>query len=69
MRRPVFVTLSQLSRVRGIDPRNRILRELSPAAFLLAGEKRHALFELSDGDVAETANLTDRIPNPPQSIV
>jgi hypothetical protein len=56
MRRPVFVTLAQLSRVRGIDPRNRTLRELSPSAFLLAGEKRLALFELSDGDVAETLN-------------
>jgi hypothetical protein len=69
MRRPVFATLSQLARVRGLDIRNRQLRELSPAAFLLAGEKRLALFELSDGDVAETLTLTDRIPKPPQAIV
>jgi hypothetical protein len=69
MRRPVFVTLAQLARFRGVDARNRELRELSPTAFLVAGAKRLALFELSDGDSAEIANLTDRIPKPLQSIV
>ena len=69
MRRPLFGTLSQLARFRGVDVRNRQLRELSPAAFLLAGGKRFALFELSDGDAAETSNLTNRIPIPPQPIL
>jgi hypothetical protein len=32
-----------------VDVRNRELRELSPAAFLVAGAKRLALFELPDG--------------------
>jgi hypothetical protein len=65
MRRPVFATLSQLARVRGLDVRNQQLRELSPSAFLLAGGKRFALFELSNGDVA--LNLTS-IPQPPKVI-
>ena len=70
MRRPVFATLSQLARHRGLDSRNRQLRELPPAAYLLAGGKRLALFELLDGDVAETLNLTNhRIPKPPQTIL
>jgi hypothetical protein len=67
MRPPLFGTLSQLARFRGVDVRNRQLRELSPAAFLLAGGKKFALFELSD--VAETSDLTNRIPIPPKPIL
>jgi hypothetical protein len=51
MRRPIFATLSQLARVRGIDIRHRELRKLSPAALLLAGGKRI----LSDGATSESA--------------
>lgn len=69
MRRPLYGTLSQLARARGLDARNQQLRELLPAAYLVAGGKRFALFELSDGDVAETLTLTNRIPRPPQAIV
>jgi len=67
MRRPLFGTRSELARHRGIDVRNRQLRELLPAAYLLAGGKKFALFELSD--VAETSDLTNRIPIPPQAIL
>jgi hypothetical protein len=63
----LFGTLAEIARHRGLDTRNRQLRELSPAAFLLAGGKRFALFELSDSDVAETPNLTN-VPRPPEII-
>jgi hypothetical protein len=67
MRPPLFGTLTEIARHRGLDTRNRQLRELSPAAFLLAGGKKFALFELSD--VAETSDLTNRLPIPPQPIL
>jgi hypothetical protein len=69
MRQPLFGTLTEIARHRGLDARNRILRDLPPAAFLVSGGKRFALFELSDGDVAETSNLTNRVSALPKAIL
>jgi hypothetical protein len=67
MRPPLFGTLTEIARHRGLDTRNRQLRELPPAAYLLAGGKKFALFELSD--VAETSDLTNRVPPLPKAIL
>jgi hypothetical protein len=58
MRQPLFGTLSQLARFRGVDVRNRELRELSPVAYLVAGAKRLALFELPDGTQVATQSTS-----------
>jgi hypothetical protein len=58
MGQPLFGTLSQLARFRGVDVRNRLLRDLPPAAYLVAGGKRFALFELPDGTQVATKSTS-----------
>jgi hypothetical protein len=58
MGEPLFGTLSQPARVRGVDVRNRLLRDLHPSAYLMAGAKRLPLFELPDGTQVATKSAS-----------
>jgi hypothetical protein len=40
----VFLTRSELARVRGLDPRNKQFERLAPDGFLLMGSKKIPLF-------------------------
>lgn len=55
MSRPVFGTLSQLARFRGVDVRNRLLQNLTPYGFLQAGQKLLPIFELTDAAQQQVA--------------
>jgi hypothetical protein len=53
--REVFLTRSELARVRGVDRRNKLLEAFEPAGFLQTGSKRIPLFR---------ANLRTPLPQP-----
>jgi hypothetical protein len=41
----IFLTRSELARVRGVDPRNKLLEAFEPAGFLQTGSKRIPIFK------------------------
>jgi len=47
MRDDIFLTKTELARVRGVDRRNKLLEDIEPAGFLLMATRRIPLFRNS----------------------
>jgi len=65
----IFVTRTELARVRGVDPRNKLLQEFEPAGFLLMGSKKIPLFRNSPLAIAQLSAAGPKLPLPqPESL-